>query len=98
MKTSLFIFAMLISGLAFGQEYSNRVGINTDTPRLTLEIKGAPVKKLPIGTTQGVRFPNFSTEERSKFEGITEGTMIFNSELKCLEIYVNNTWKCINKN
>lgn len=91
MKKTLFILSLLGSIIVFGQE--KRVGINTDTPRVTLEVK--EVAGLPEGTPHGVRFPNFTTERRSKFIGVKEGTMIYNSTLKCLEIYINGAWKCV---
>lgn len=91
MKKTLLILSLLTSMTIFGQE--GRVGINTNTPRATLEVKeniGSPV-----GTPHGVRFPNFTTERRAKFVGVKEGTMIYNSTLKCLEIYINGAWKCV---
>lgn len=99
MKKTIFIFSLIISAVAFGQEdYSKRVGINTMKPKGTLDVRASAINALPVGTPQGVRFPNFTTERRTKFRNVTEGLMIYNTSLQCLEIYVNNTWKCINKN
>lgn len=94
MKKTLFILSLFCSAIVFGQE--KRVGINTETPRATLEIKENI--DLPAGTPHGVRFPNFTTERRAKFIGVKEGTMIYNSTLKCLEIYINGEWKCMGNN
>ncbi|MGV4516572.1 hypothetical protein, partial [Ornithobacterium rhinotracheale] len=75
-----------------------RVGINTDSPQATLDI--AELSNLPSTQPQGVSFPNFSTEERAKFENPKVGTMIFNTDKQCLEMYfgvVNGVhqWSCI---
>lgn len=94
MKKILFILSLFGSAIVFGQE--RRVGINTDTPSATLEVKESI--GTPVGTPQGVRFPNFTTERRSKFVGIKNGTMIYNTTLKCLEIYIDGVWKCIGNN
>lgn len=93
MKKTLFILSLLGSTVVFGQE--KRVGINTDTPRATLEVKEKI--GLPATTPQGVLFPSFTSEQRAKFVSVKEGTMIFNATEKCLEIYVNRAWKCIGK-
>lgn len=94
MKKTLFILSLLGSTIVFGQE--GRVGINTDTPRATLEVKEKI--GLPATTPQGVRFPSFTSEQRAKFVGVKEGTMIFNATEKCLEIYSNGVWKCLGNN
>lgn len=76
-------------------EENRRVGINTETPSATLDVREMDVNSLPKGTPQGVSFPNFTTEQRSKFKNIKEGMMIYNTDLKCIEIYINNSWKCM---
>ncbi|MDO4763430.1 MAG: fibronectin type III domain-containing protein [Flavobacteriaceae bacterium] len=75
--------------------YLGRVGINTDEPEATLHIKEEDINILPISTPQGALFPSFSTEERTLFENVVEGTMIYNTTHHCLEIYIDGNWKCI---
>lgn len=94
MKKTLFILSLFGSAIIFGQE--KRVGINTETPRATLEVKEKI--GLPETTPQGVLFPSFTSEQRAKFISVKEGTMIYNLTLKCLEIYINKVWKCLGNN
>ncbi|MGV4442020.1 hypothetical protein ACQ1QT_11390, partial [Ornithobacterium rhinotracheale] len=80
------------------QDAEGRVGINTDSPQATLDI--AELSNLPSTQPQGVSFPNFSTEERAKFENPKVGTMIFNTDKQCLEMYFGLKggrahWDCI---
>ena len=42
MKHKITLFALLGTTLGFSQDYSGRVGINTETPNTTLEVKGSP--------------------------------------------------------
>lgn len=42
MKHKITLFALLGTTLSFSQDYSGRVGINTETPNATLEVKGSP--------------------------------------------------------
>ena len=42
MKHKITLFALLGTTLGFSQDYSGRVGINTETPNATLEVKGSP--------------------------------------------------------
>lgn len=74
-----------------------KVGINTREPKVTLDIREIALDILPAGTPQGVNFPNLTTEQRETFDKtkIKEGTMIYNTSLKCLEFYDGSTWKCI---
>lgn len=74
-----------------------RVGINTDTPEVTLDIREISIEKLPEGTPQGVRFPNLSTKDRSSFDkaSLEAGIMIYNTDLKCIELYNGAEWRCL---
>lgn len=72
------------------------VGINTENPQATLDIKETELNSLPEGQPQGVSFPNFTSEQRSSFKNVKEGNMIFNTTLKCIELYDGTSWKCIN--
>ncbi|MEJ8591123.1 hypothetical protein JSO54_07745 [Riemerella anatipestifer] len=69
------------------QDYSGRVGINTKEPQATLDISKKELNTLPSGHTQGVLFPEFSTTERSTFTNPKKGTMIYNTDKECIEIY-----------
>ncbi|MGV4480501.1 hypothetical protein ACQ1QC_04385, partial [Ornithobacterium rhinotracheale] len=105
MKRSFYLLGMLLSGgVALAQQDAEgRVGINTSNPVASLDIsrneallKDAETQK----QAQGVSFPNFSTEERSKFENVAVGTMIYNTTKKCLEMYFGLKggrahWDCI---
>lgn len=79
------------------ENYWGRVGINTEQPQVTLHIKEIAISQLPNGKLQSVSFPNFTSEERDTFQNVVEGTMIFNTTLKCLEIYKGTElkWQCI---
>ncbi|MGV4566983.1 hypothetical protein, partial [Ornithobacterium rhinotracheale] len=60
----------------------------------------AELSNLPSTQPQGVSFPNFSTEQRAKFENPKVGTMIFNTTKQCLEMYFGLKggrahWDCI---
>jgi len=79
---SLLIFLSIIS---YGQQ--GRVGINTDSPEATLDIKEKPLDEMPEGYSQGVSFPNFTTKERKTFTEVKLGTMIYNTTKNRLEIY-----------
>ncbi|MFU2093704.1 FISUMP domain-containing protein [Ornithobacterium rhinotracheale] len=105
MKKRFYLLGMLLSGgVALAQQDAEgRVGINTSNPVASLDIsrneallKDAETQK----QAQGVSFPNFSTEERSKFENVAVGTMIFNTDKQCLEMYFGLKggrahWDCI---
>lgn len=88
-------FAVRITTKKQISEGNARVGINTENPSVTLDVREVGLDLLPNGSPQGVIFPNLTTEQRSKFNNIKEGTMIYNTDLKCIEIYVNNAWKCM---
>ncbi|MGV4380519.1 hypothetical protein ACQ1Q6_09945, partial [Ornithobacterium rhinotracheale] len=100
MKKRFYLLGMLLAGgVALAQQDAEgRVGINTDSPQATLDI--AELSNLPSTQPQGVSFPNFSTEQRAKFENPKVGTMIFNTTKQCLEMYFGLKggrahWDCI---
>lgn len=75
-----------------------RVGIATTEPKATLEI--AKREGLAPETPQGVIFPKFSTTERSQFRTMEEGTMIYNTTKRCIEMYLGTVngihqWSCL---
>ncbi|CAI9429190.1 Fibrobacter succinogenes major paralogous domain [Candidatus Ornithobacterium hominis] len=101
MKKLLLSFVVLPGALAMAQ-----VGVNTDKPRSSLDVAyidpEAPegAGRVNAKTPQGVHFPNVSTAQRSKFEDVREGMMIYNTDKKCLEMYLGvesgaHQWECI---
>lgn len=74
-----------------------QVGIHTETPQATLDVRESA--SFSSTQPQGVSFPNFTTEERTTFTNVEKGTMIYNTTKHCLEVYgvQNNTldWYCI---
>lgn len=97
MKKTLTILGML-SSLAVSYAQEGRVGINTETPQATLDISAS--KNVRETYAQGVIFPRFATEARAKFINVAEGTMIYNTTKKCLELFKgldsggDNGWHC----
>ncbi|AFR35335.1 FISUMP domain-containing protein [Riemerella anatipestifer] len=82
------------------QDYNGRVGINTKEPQATLDISKKELNTLPSGHTQGVLFPEFTTSERSTFTNPKKGTMIYNTNKECIEIYRGvsggvHQWSCL---
>ena len=103
MKKLLLSFVVLPGALAMAQ-----VGVNTDQPDGTLDAayinpQGAPAgtKWANPATPQGVHFPNVSTAQRSQFENVRKGMMIYNTDKQCLEMYLREDesgapqWECI---
>lgn len=72
------------------------IGINTEVPQATLDVREIDVNTFP-GQPQGVVFPGFTTDERNAFDKseIREGTMIYNKTTKCIEIYKEGNWHCL---
>ncbi|MDY3319133.1 hypothetical protein PG637_06940 [Riemerella anatipestifer] len=102
MKKTLLCAVFLPLVLNAQDDYRSRVGINTNTPQATLDISKVPVSAtMPDTKAQGVLFPKFTTSERSAFSGTAkEGTMIYNLEKHCLEIYRGvvggvHQWSCL---
>ncbi|MCK0204791.1 fibrobacter succinogenes major paralogous domain-containing protein [Ornithobacterium rhinotracheale] len=103
MKRSFYLLGMLLSGgVALAQQDAEgRVGINTDAPEASLDIsRNEELLRKNSTQPQGVSFPNFTTQERSTFENVKPGTMIFNTTKQCLEMYFGLKggrahWDCI---
>ncbi|MDY3318641.1 FISUMP domain-containing protein [Riemerella anatipestifer] len=99
MKKTL-LCAMFLPLVLNAQDYNGRVGINTKEPQATLDISKKELNTLPSGHTQGVLFPEFSTTERSTFTSPKKGTMIYNTDKNCIEIYQGvvsgvHQWTCM---
>ncbi|MDY3317037.1 hypothetical protein PG630_06930 [Riemerella anatipestifer] len=99
MKKTL-LCAVFLPLVLNAQDYSGRVGINTKEPQATLDISKKELNTLPSGHTQGVLFPEFSTTERSTFTNPKKGTMIYNTDKECIEIYRGisggvRQWSCL---
>ncbi|MGV4503975.1 hypothetical protein ACQ1RF_09275, partial [Ornithobacterium rhinotracheale] len=103
MKKRFYLLGMLLAGgVALAQQDAEgRVGINTDAPEASLDIsRNEELLRKNSTQPQGVSFPNFSTEQRAKFENPKVGTMIFNTTKQCLEMYFGLKggrahWDCI---
>ncbi|MCO7332878.1 FISUMP domain-containing protein [Riemerella anatipestifer] len=75
-----------------------QVGINTYDPKATLDVVKQP--NAQPKQAQGVLFPRFTTAERSLFENVELGTMIYNTDKRCIEIYQGmvsevHHWTCM---
>lgn len=94
----LILAAMCILAIGNIQAQNRRVGINTESPKATLHIEKN--KSVEATQPQGVLYPRLTTEERAKFAGVEEGTMIYNTTKKCVELFKgldsggDNGWHC----
>ena len=95
------IITLIILGVTCYVHAQNkgRVGINTSTPRATLDVSRVDPTTLPAGQVQGVSIPNMTSAERAAFVGVEHGTLIYNTDKKCTEIYEinggNGEWHCL---
>ncbi|SZD73364.1 Uncharacterised protein [Candidatus Ornithobacterium hominis] len=89
MKKLLLSFVVLPGALATAQ-----VGINTENPKATLEIKANTQD--PVS---GLLIPKVNTTERNAFVKPEQGLMIYNTDLKCHELNVGTpiapAWECV---
>ncbi len=71
-----------------------QVGINTENPKATLEIKANTQD--PVS---GLLIPKVNTTERNAFVKPEQGLMIYNTDLKCHELNVGTpiapAWECV---
>ncbi|WP_162926728.1 fibrobacter succinogenes major paralogous domain-containing protein [Bergeyella cardium] len=96
MRFKMILAFVLIGVLASAQtEYDGRVGINTETPKATLDISRNT--SVSSSSVQGVLFPRVTSVQRDAFNpaDVEEGTMIYNLDRKCVEIFSNSGWDCI---
>ena len=83
----LLLLALLLSGIAANAQQEGRVGVNTDTPKATLHIK----KDTRTGV-QGVVLPRATSAQIDSWTTMVQGTMVWNTTEKCIEIYNGTLW------
>ncbi len=74
------IFAILFSNFMFGQV---SVGTTTPDPSAILELQS---------NSKGFLLPRLTTTERDAIVSPAEGLMVFNSTLKCIQLYDGLSW------
>lgn len=85
-----------IAVLAQNNDYRSRVGINTTTPKATLDVM-APADRTAT-QPQGVLLPRLTTAEINQFQNPEPGTIVYNTDSKC--VYLNTgtlstpNWNC----
>lgn len=95
--TTAFVLSTMVS-YAQTNEHYGRVGINTITPKASLEVRKHT--NISEQSPQGVLFPKLTNAERNKFEKTEPGTLIYNLDKKCIEMYMGLVggipqWNCI---
>ena len=83
----IFTTAVLLPVMAFAQS-EGRVGINTAEPKATLHVKSSADMTKP----QGIVFPHATTTEINSWVGMLAGTMVYNTDTNCIEIYNGANW------
>lgn len=98
MKKSLILVGFL--AISYGnsqqqEDYSGRVGINTDQPKASLHI--GRHTGIPETSPQGMLLPHLTKEQRNAFdkEQLTKGLMIFNTSKNCIDWWNGSRWKCM---
>lgn len=94
MKKVLLSAVMFVGITAAAQDYEKRVGVNTETPRASLEVKA-----INNGTAQGILFPHISETEKARWakdnnKGLVAGTVIWNTTKICLDYFDGTNWQC----
>ncbi|MCK0200135.1 FISUMP domain-containing protein [Ornithobacterium rhinotracheale] len=95
MKQKVLLASMFVFGFqALSAQNDGRVGIGTEDPKAILDVLYN--SKLSATQAQGVIFPKLSSDQRSEFQNVEEGTMIYNTTRKCLEMYYGDQvgWEC----
>ena len=83
----IFTTAVLLPVMAFAQR-EGRVGINTAEPKATLHVKSSS----DMTKTQGIVLPHATSAEIDNWVGMLAGTMVYNTDTKCLETYNGTDW------
>nr|WP_026315652.1 FISUMP domain-containing protein [Riemerella columbina] len=93
MKKSILLLSVLAMGASLYAQEEGRVGINTDSPKATLDISRK--EGLPASQVQGAILPHISMDERNQFKNVTEGTMIYNTTKHCIDWFDGTNWQCM---
>lgn len=95
MKKVILSASMLVGITATAQtDYDKRVGINSETPRASLEVKA-----VNNGFAQGILFPHIDEDEKARWtkdeaKGLVAGTVIWNITKQCLDYFDGTNWQC----
>lgn len=83
---------MMLSSLIKAQE---GIGINTNEPKATLHVVSKPTGN-PT-SPQGIVFPHATSAERDSWLSVQKGTMFYNTDEQCIEVYNGTIWvnQCI---
>lgn len=81
---------LLTAALLLGAVAQAQVGINTADPKATLHVKS----KNPASGVEGIVYPHATQAEIESWNkaDIEEGTIVWNTDQKCLEYFANNRW------
>ena len=81
---------LLTAALLLGSVAQAQVGINTADPKATLHVKS----KNPASGVEGIVYPHATQAEIESWNkaDIEEGTIVWNTDQKCLEYFANNKW------
>lgn len=97
MKQYFILLGILAIGFANAQhnpEYDGRIGINTNTPKASLDITRHT--DIPAQSPQGLILPHLTTEQRNAFtqSKLTNGLMIYNTTKNCIDWWDGIQWAC----
>lgn len=97
MRRISILLGLLVCGLYNAQtdeKLRGRIGINTLTPRASLEIKRH--EEIPQDRVQGFLVPHLTQVQRNAMtkEDLPIGLQIFNTDKKCLDWWNGKTWQC----
>lgn len=99
MKKNIIVLSILAVGFANAQiEQEQRVGINTLTPRASLEVSKIALDDLNIrDKAQGLLIPHLSQEERNTMARakLVQGLQIYNVDKTCVNWWNGSTWQCM---
>ena len=81
---------LLTAALLLGATAQAQVGINTAEPKATLHVNS----KNPAAGVEGIVYPHATQAEIESWNkaDIEEGTIVWNTNQKCLEYFANNKW------
>ena len=81
---------LLAAALLLGATAQAQVGINTAEPKATLHVNS----KNPAAGVEGIVYPHATQAEIESWNkaDIEEGTIVWNTNQKCLEYFANNRW------